>query len=620
MTPFHALYAATELRKHTHGADRLLPALASANIEVYPFQIAAAMFALRSPYLKGVILADEGSLGKTYEALLVISQLWYEGKEKILLVVPTPLLCQWQGILDDCFSLPYVTLDDRRPAGSEIADFEPPDAVVLTTYDYAAANLEAIDAVVWDAAVFDEAHRLSKCYEPDSRAAKLKVAVKDAYKLLLTASPMRNSIMDLYGLIYFIDERAFEEPDEFYKRYFRKPENYHELSNRASYYAFRTLRTQVENYAKIPRRLVVTADYALSKPEQQLAALLGEYLKKPNKTAFPKMDDWELTLMMNRALASSPFAFCGLLDSAVGRVREPELVAMAELAAIVKPNDTGKGKALLKALKLAFTELKRRGAKRKVIIFTEYRATLGFLFKLLSDEYKTLAFDGSKSSDYTVIQRFESEAEILIATDVAAEGFNLQFCSFVVNYDIPYNTQTLEQRMMRCHRQGQQNDVFVLNFLSKTNIADVRTLELINKRTAQFDGIVGGSDDVAGNFADNAADGLTTIFAEARTKSEIDAAFRETLIANEEPNAALVANAENALFTTFTKEIADKVTVTPQYVKVKTAEINAMLWELVKWFFDGKIGYATDDETRTLRVGITPQKVFTGASLRRRGV
>jgi len=90
------------------------------------------------------------------------------------------------------------------------------------------------------------------------------------------------------------------------------------------------------------------------------------------------------------------------------------------------------------------------------------------------------------------------------------------------------------------------------------------------------------------------------------------------LIDNEERNATLVTQTENSLFTTFTKEIAGKVTVTPQYVKVKTAEINAMLWELVKWFFAGKSGYSTDDDTQTLHVGITPQKVFTGTSLRTR--
>jgi hypothetical protein len=363
--------------------------------------------------------------------------------------------------------------------------------------------------------------------------------------------------------------------------------------------------------------LVVTADYTPTKQEKQLAFLLDAYLKKPIKTAFPKMDEWELTLMMNRALSSSPFAFCGLLNGAAERVREPELTEMAELAAVIVPKETAKGKALLKALKVAFAELKRRGANRKAIIFTEYRATLGFLHKLLSDEYKTLAFDGSKSSDFSVIQRFESDAEILIATDVAAEGFNLQFCSFVVNFDLPYNTQTLEQRIMRCHRQGQQNDVVALNFLTKSNIADVRTLELINKRTAQFDGIVGGSDDVVGNFADNAADGLTEIFKQARPKAEIERRHRDTLLANEKPNVALVENAENALFTTFTKEIADRVTITPQYVKDRSAEINEKLWELVRWFFTGKSGYHIDENTRTLRVGFGAQKVFTGAALRR---
>ncbi|MDL2232501.1 DEAD/DEAH box helicase [Ruminococcaceae bacterium OttesenSCG-928-L11] len=585
MTPFYVLYTATKLRSLAD-ADRLLPALSSANMEVYPFQIAAAMFALRSPYLKGAILADEGSLGKTYEALLVISQLWYEGKEKILLVVPTPLLRQWQGILDDCFSMPYITLE------GDIIDIDIEGTIALTTYDCAAANLDAISAVAWDVTMFDEAHRLAKCYEPGSRAAKLKTAVGDAYKLLVTASPMRNSIMDLYGLIFFIDEHAFEEPDTFYKRYFRKPENYHELSNRASYYAFRTLRTQVESYVKIPHRLVVTADYPQTKQEKQLATLLCVYLKKRDKLAFPKMDEWELTLMMNRALASSPYAFCGLLDSAVGRVREPELIEMTMLAADIEPDDTHKGKTLLKSLKLAFAELKKRGANRKAIIFTENRSTLGFLHKLLCDTYKTLAFDGSKSGDFSVIQRFESEAEILITTDVAAEGFNLQFCSFVVNYDLPYNTQTLQQRIMRCHRQGQQNDVVVLNFLSKTNIADVRTLELINKRTVQFDGIVGESDDVIGSFSDSAAEGLQSAFTRARTRAEIEADFHSTLTQNEESNAALVENAENTLFTTFTKEISDKIIITPQYAKNKTAEIDAMLWDVTTHFFEN---FACDD-------------------------
>ena len=599
MTPFHALYTARELSAYTP----LTAAYASSDIEIYPYQVAAAMFALRSPYLKGTVLADEGSLGKTYEALLVISQMWFEGEERILIVVPTPLLGQWVEIMESCFSVPFQR---------EIGD----DSVVLLTYEEALENSEAISEVVWNMVVFEEAHRLSN--HESKTAVTLKEAVGSAFKLLLTATPMQNSIMDLYGLLHFIDDSVLGNTDEFYKRYFRKPDNYHELTSRISRYCFRTLRSQVENYVKIPRRIPVTADYSLSAKEVKLTEMVDTYLKKSDKQAFPKMDGYDLSLMFYRALSSSPWALCGLADKAYGRVQESELAEMATFAAEIQPSETNKGQELLKALKLAFAELKKRGANRKAIIFTESLSTIGFLHLLLCDTYKCLAFDGSKSSDYSVIKRFESDAEILITSDVAAEGFNLAFCSLVVNYDLPYNVLTLEQRIMRCHRQGQQNDVIVLNFLGKQNLADTRMLELINKRISQFDGIIGMSDDVVGNFCDNAVDGLIAAFEKSRHKKEIESQFQSVLTEHEEQNLSQVQTAENALFTTFTRDIAAQVIITPQYIKDRTVEINAKLWELTKWFFTGKSGYNCIDETRTVKVGIQPQKVFTGARLGRR--
>jgi SNF2 family DNA or RNA helicase len=134
-------------------------------VKIYPFQIAAANFALHSPFLKGAILADEGSLGKTIEALLVISQMWYEGREKILLVVPTTLSVQWEKILERHFSLPYAVLEENSDLNQ--------NCVFLTTYDFVYANLEKISEIPWDVVAFDEAHRLSKCYE-ENRSAKLK--------------------------------------------------------------------------------------------------------------------------------------------------------------------------------------------------------------------------------------------------------------------------------------------------------------------------------------------------------------------------------------------------------------------------------------------------------------
>lgn len=175
------------------------------------------------------------------------------------------------------------------------------------------------------------------------------------------------------------------------------------------------------------------------------------------------------------------------------------------------------------------------GAKKKASIFTENRATQKYIYNLLNKngyKGKVLLFNGNCSRDYSIIESFKNNTEILIATDVASEGFNLEFCSFVINYDLPYNILTIEQRINRCHRQGQQCDVIVVNFINKNNFADVRMVELINKRVLQFDGILVITDNLIGNFDL----GFSKVISQARTKKEIDETFNKVLEKYEEYN------------------------------------------------------------------------------------
>lgn len=212
-----------------------------------------------------------------------------------------------------------------------------------------------------------------------------------------------------------------------------------------------------------------------------------------------------------------------------------------------------------------------------------------------------MTYGGGNSRDYGLMDRFQNEASILIATDLAAEGFNLEFCSLVINYDLPYNALKVEQRVGRCHRQGQANDVLVVNFLCREIFSDVRLLELINKRLLQFDGVFGLAEDWLGQFG--RAEEYGQAAAQARDKVEIEAAFERSLEEHKAANQALVRTAEEALFSGFTEEINREALVSPRYLKDRIKAVNDSLWAVTRWFFAGKEGYDLDDETRTLRIG-----------------
>ena len=309
-TPFHAYYKA-RLLEQLPEAEQFIPVFASSDIEIYPFQIAAASFALRSPYQKGAVLCDEAGMGKSHEAMLVINQKWLEGCSRILLVIPNAdLLHQWTEMLDRFYTVPYVVLTSRKEWQAHSAPDHPnafiQDAIVVTTYDFAADNEEAAKVVNWDLTVFEEANALSPVYQEDNKQAKaLKRIAGDSFKLLLTGTPIEKNIMDLYGLIWFIDETLLPGEKEFLARYLRRPENYPELSEQVSRYCFRTLRSQAKHYAKVTERVLLTVEYTPGKAERQLYELLYAYINQTEKRAFPEMNQYDLALRLLGLLGSS---------------------------------------------------------------------------------------------------------------------------------------------------------------------------------------------------------------------------------------------------------------------------------------------------------------------------
>ena len=357
-------------------------------------------------------------------------------------------------------------------------------------------------------------------------------------------------------------------------------------------------------------RVLLTVEYTPGKAERQLYDLLYAYINQPEKRAFPEMNQYDLALRLLGLLGSSTAAILQTIKGIVKRLQGLENAAdelsqwqEIQTAAESIPQDAKAGE-LLTVLKQGFSLMKKTGAKQKAVIFTESVETQKMLQNLLSDRYRTLAYNGS--ADYSVIRQFKEDGEVLISTDNGAKGFNLEEAAFIIHYDLPYNTLKLEQRIDRCHRLGQENDVLSVAFIDKNNFADVRKLELVNKRMLVTDGVFGITDDVLGGFTDDVKAAFPVIAQQLRPRAQIEQAYRQTLSTHEEDNRQTVSAAEDILFTTFTKELADKVKINPKYVNRRGQELNNDLWEITKWFFtrynekNDDCRFVIDETTRTI--------------------
>jgi SNF2 family DNA or RNA helicase len=329
-TQFHSLYWATALTLKGAGGTLagLSRSIANARVDLNPHQVDAALFATRSPLSKGVILADEVGLGKTIEAGIVITQRWAERKRRILLILPATLRKQWQQELFEKFSLPATILESKtynsviRAGSPHPFDLQP--AIVICSYHFAAAKATDLKRVPLDLVVIDEAHRLRNVYKPSSRiASAISDAVAHAPKLLLTATPLQNSLQELYGLVSIIDPQVFGDLYSFREQFLKtEDEQYRNLSlkDRLKPLCIRTLRKQVLEYIRFTQRVPLTQDFIPTDDEQRLYDYVSAYLQREVLFALPASQRTLLTLVLRKLLASSTFAIAGTLKRLVQRL------------------------------------------------------------------------------------------------------------------------------------------------------------------------------------------------------------------------------------------------------------------------------------------------------------
>jgi hypothetical protein len=647
--PVQCRYLAEDLvRSRRAGEQRRYAApQRAAKIDPNPHQVEAVIFALERLREGGCILADEVGLGKTIEAGLVVAQLLAEGARRILLIAPKPLLGQWRLELYQLFGL------DAHEGQPRVGGFD--GAGVFLIGREAAGSERGRDALLasepFDLCIVDEAHEVFAAihkrfdqyghYQQDAPHARTAGRLREVLSagrtpvLLLTATPIQNSLAELWGLVHFVDPLGTLLGDlPTFRAVFcggddrrLAPGQEEELRGRLRAVLQRTLRRQAQDFLEKPfvHRQAKLFEYAMSPDERSLYDDVTRYLLEPGIVAFSGNQRQLLLLGFHRLMASSTRALALSLSRVAARLRrilvaegtdegssedvqtfandleDPELsepveavassadvaalaghnphAIRAELARIERyveraealGNDDSKFRALVRAFTFVSDRAKQGLGAGKMVVFTESLVTQEYLqtrlleSRLLCDEEVTLfrgtndsvrakqalarwreqtpQGEGAKPSPenavrLALVHEFKTSSKVFISTEAGAKGLNLQFCDTVVNYDLPWNPQRIEQRIGRCHRYGQQHDVTVINFLASDNEAQRLTLEILSQKLELFGSVLSASDqvlhgagDVGGGVLASAIGAefeaeLRRIYDRARTLEEVTAELR----------------------------------------------------------------------------------------------
>lgn len=681
VTAYHAKYYAWELTRRRRGGDvdRISQSLFDACVDLNPHQIDAALFALQNPLSKGVVLADEVGLGKTIEAALVLCQYWAERRRRLIVICPAALRKQWAAELAEKFHLPSQILDARTWQQLRIAGvYDPLDQgkVSVMSFNFAVSVEASLRDVPWDLVIIDEAHKLRNAHRESHRTGQsIKRAFAGSRKLLLTATPLQNTLMELYGLSTIIDEHLFGDAVSFRTQYMRNEGDLPGLQDRLQDFIKRTLRRQVLEYVQYTERKALTIPFTPGEDEQRLYNLVSGYLQRDETYGFPRRQRHLIRLILRKLLASSTEAVIATLEAILDRLQrlrdqqqqaedwlenflsqeeiEDELLDEEETEDIPETDDSidlerlrgeiaeleqfiilarsirldEKTLALNTALETGFDHMASMGAARKAVIFTESRRTQDYLARYVEAHGyagKVVTFSGTNNSPATngiykrwlnmyagsdrvsgspavdrrtaLIDYFRDEGEILIATEAAAEGVNLQFCSLVINYDLPWNPQRVEQRIGRCHRYGQKSDVVVINFLNRRNDADRRVLELLSEKFHLFDGVFGASDEILGRIESGVdfEKQIAAIYETCRTPQEIEEAFSALRARLEESIQERMRETEQKLLEHFDAQIHELLKVQRRRAEENLDRIGRLFWALTKFILADKARFNED--------------------------
>jgi SNF2 family DNA or RNA helicase len=495
---------------------RAIQQLEGERIQVLPHQIAAVMTAINKMHTRA-ILADEVGLGKTIEAGLILKEYLSRGlARRILILTPAPLTTQWQGELSGKFGEHFSVANEETQGWQNLDRL----IVSLDTAKHP-INSEALLRKRWDILVVDEAHRLKN----DATVAYQFVKkLQSRYMLLLTATPIQNSLFELYNLVNLVSEGLLGTKDSFRSRFIEDPKgrvlkNPEDLSKKLAQVMVRHRRSEVG--IRFVDRKVETIRLEGTPEELRLHDAVVQFVGNQMGKGVSKGQQTLQFIRLSRMLSSSPAALAKSVSAMMGYVTVEETQELAPIADLARRIQVV---SKLEALKTFLVN-----HQDKALVFTGFYETQDFLADALTREgYKVLCFNGKmgqKEKD-RVVAEFKRDGQVLLLTDAGSEGVNLQFAHALINYDLPWNPMRVEQRIGRVHRIGQTRDVLIVNLSIKGTIEDY-VLQILEQKIELFTQAVGETDLILSNLkgADSFEKVIVDLIAKAKERGKLEESF-----------------------------------------------------------------------------------------------
>jgi SNF2 family DNA or RNA helicase len=502
------------------GFDKLLSLQMARGLISYEYQIQCARKVLNT-FRGRAMLCDEVGLGKTIEAGIILLEYILRGLvRKVLILTPPSLTTQWREEMESKFNLDFILHDDPDFRSGGADSWHVYDKVIASIHTAKLKrNADEISKITYDMLIVDEAHYLRN---RNTLVWKFANSLKKKYMLMLTATPIQNSLEELYNIITILKPGQLKTVSGFKKTFMErgehlKPKNTQRLRELLSGVMVRN--TRALTHVRLPARNARTIRIQLTEDERELYDGLTDFVRQnylQTQEKRSKANQFTLRILQEE-VGSSSFSVLPTLEKMIKKrgAQGNGLVKFHDLAKSIR--DNAKTRAMMQVIE---------AHQDKVIVFTKFIRTLEHICSML-DEYGIpfSRFMGSMSiaQKDRAVEEFAGQNRVLVSTEIGGEGRNLQFCNAIINYDLPWNPQRIEQRIGRIHRVGQEREVYIFNF-SAENTIESYILDVLDAKINMFELVVGEIDMILGNLDERRdfADVVMDIWVNSQTQKELE--------------------------------------------------------------------------------------------------